>query len=214
MSAKFYSSETLTKISRVNSNETNFLDSGMNQVANKLSLQEFLSLPQSSERYEFVEGQLKPKMSPKYKHASSQGQLFRLLDEWCDMSGCGRVCPEWGVVLRRNQEDWVPVPDITYVSYKRLSQEWESDEACPVLPELVIEIISPGQTFGQMTQKATDYLLAEASRVWVVDTTASSVTVFQRHSLPQTFWSDGTIEDQMLPGFVLPVSSLFAKKGE
>ena len=63
----------------------------MNQVANKLSLQEFLALPQSSDafggslcdhRYEFVDGQLKAKMSPKYKHANSQGRLFRLLDEW------------------------------------------------------------------------------------------------------------------------------------
>ncbi len=78
----------------------------------------------------------------------------------------------------------------------------------------MIEIISPGQTFGQMTQKATDYLLAGASRVWVVDTIAQSITVFQRDNLPQTFWSDGAIEDPLLPGFVLPVSSLFAKRGE
>ena len=186
----------------------------MNQVASKLSLQEFLALPQSSDRYELVGGQLKQKMSPKYKHASSQGRLFRLLDEWCDLCGSGRVCPEWGVVLQRKEEDWVPVPDLTYVSYQRLPQEWDKDEACPVMPELVIEIISPGQTFGQMTQKATDYLLAGVDRVWVVDTTASSVTVFQRDSLPQTFWSDGTIEDPLLPGFLLPVAHLFAKKGE
>jgi Uma2 family endonuclease len=104
-------------------------------------------------------------------------------------------------------------PIAPYVSYKRLPQEWESDEACPVLPELVIEIISPGQTFGQMTQKATDYLLAEASRVWVVDTQAQSVTIFQRDNLPQTFWSDETIEDSLLPGFEMRVSPLFTKKG-
>ena len=186
----------------------------MNQVASKLSLQEFLALPQSNDRYEFVGGQLKQKMSPKYKHALIQGRLFRMLDEWCDLCACGRVCPEWAVVLRRNEEDWVPVPDLTYVSYQRLPQEWDKDEACPVLPELLIEIISPGQTFGQMTQKATDYLLAGVDRVWVVDTIASSVTVFQRDKLPQTFWSDETIEDALLPGFVLLVSSLFAKKGE
>ncbi len=47
----------------------------MNPVANKLSLQEFLALPQSNERYEFIEGQLSLKMSPKYKHANLQGRL-------------------------------------------------------------------------------------------------------------------------------------------
>ncbi|WP_277878045.1 Uma2 family endonuclease [Leptolyngbya sp. FACHB-261] len=44
-----------------------------------------------------------------------------------------------------------------------------ADEACPIAPELVIEIISPGQTFGEMTQKATDYLSAGVLRVWIVD---------------------------------------------
>jgi Uma2 family endonuclease len=50
--------------------------------------------------------------------------------------------------------------------------------------------------------------------VWVVDTIAQSITIFQRDKLPQTVWSDGMIEDPLLPGFVLPVSRLFAKKGE
>lgn len=186
----------------------------MSGMASKLSLQEFLNLPQSGDRYELVAGQLKQKMSPKYKHSTLQLRLLIALNSWCEQHLCGRVLPEWGVVLHRNSEDWVPVPDLTYVSYQRLPQEWDLDEACPVLPELVIEIISPGQTFGQMTQKATDYLLAGVDRVWVVDPLAQSITVFQRDSLPQTFWSDGTIEDPLLPGLRLPVSRLFAKKGE
>ena len=186
----------------------------MNQVASKLSRQEFLALPQSSDRYEFVGGQLKQKMSPKYKHSTLQLRLLMALNSWCESLLCGRVRPEWGVVLRRNSEDWVPVPDLTYISYERLQEEWDEDEACPVLPELVIEIISPGQSFGQMTQKATDYLLAGVDRVWVVDTQAQSVTIFQRDNLPQTFWSDETIEDSLLPDFEMRVSRLFTKKGE
>ena len=50
--------------------------------------------------------------------------------------------------------------DLTYVSYHRLAADWLEDEACPVIPELVIEIISPGQTFGDMIDKATYYLQA------------------------------------------------------
>lgn len=139
----------------------------MTPIANKLSLQDFMALPESGDRYELIEGKLKPKMSPKYKHATVQGRLFRLLDDWCNQLDCGRVRPEWGVVLRRQEvvaslpyngsehgddlEDWVPVPDLLYVSYERLGVDWEEDEPCPVLPELVIEIISPGQTCGELT---------------------------------------------------------------
>jgi len=158
----------------------------MSRTASKLSLQEFLDLPESNDRYELVGGKLKLKVSPKYKHSTLQLRLLVTLNQWCDQLGHGRVRPEWGVVLRRQQEDWVPVPDLTYVSYKRLPEEWDEDEPCPVLPELVIEIISPGQTFGELTQKATDYLLAGVDRVWVVEPKAQSVTIFRRDELAQT----------------------------
>jgi len=93
------------------------------------------------------------------------------------------------------------------VSYEQLPQAWNEDEPCPVVPELVIEIISPGQTFGEMTEKATDYLLAGVDQVWVVDTKARSLTIFERDSLPQTIRSHSSIS--ILPGFVLNVADLF-----
>lgn len=182
----------------------------MNRTTSKLSLQEFLSLPESNDRYELVEGRLQPKMVPKYKHSTLQLRLLLALNQWCDQQECGRVRPEWGVVLQRQQEDWVPVPDLTYVSYERLPVTWEEDEPRPVVPELVIEIISPGQTFGELTEKATDYLLASVDRVWVVDTKAQSVTMFRSDDLAQTIRVDGTISDPLLPGLVLPVASLFS----
>ena len=66
----------------------------------------------------------------------------------------GEIGVEWAVKLIRQRRDWVPVPDVLYVSYERLSPDWNEDEACPVVPELVIEIISAGQTFGQLAAKA------------------------------------------------------------
>jgi Uma2 family endonuclease len=65
-----------------------------------------------------------------------------------------------------------------------------------------------------MTQKATDYLLAGVSRVWVVDTKAQSVTVFSTDELPQTILSDRTITDILFPQLSLPVASLFAQTTE
>ena len=129
------------------------------------SLQEFLNLPESDDRFEFIDGEIAPKVSPKYKHSIGQLRLLLALNQWCESGERGRACPEWSVVLKRNGVDWVPIPDLTYVSYKRLPVEWDEDLPCPVLPELVIEIISPGQSFGEMTSKATDYLLAGVDRV-------------------------------------------------
>ena len=41
---------------------------------------------------------------------------------------------------------------------------------------------------------------------------AQSVTIFQRDKLAQTVWNEGVITDPLLPGLVLPVSQLFARR--
>ncbi len=157
----------------------------MSLVKNRLTIEEFQALPEVDLTYELVEGEAIPKMSPKRFHSRVTGALFILLNQWSQERG--EVNLEWAIALKRKGEDWMPVPDLTYVSYERLPKEVMEDEACPIPPELVIEIISPGQTFGQLAEKATDYLEAGVSRVWVVDPQARSITVFYPAAPPRTY---------------------------
>lgn len=182
----------------------------------RLTLEEFLALPEGDITYEFVNGEAVPKykddeMSPKFFHSTVQKTLLILLDQ-C-FHNQGRVEVEWAVKLKLQNQDWIPVPDLTYVSYHRLPADWLLDEACPVPPELVIEIISPGQTFGEIAEKATDYLKADVSRVWVVDTKARTVTVFASSSLPITYRFDQVITDDLLPGLEITPNAIFQRAG-
>ncbi|WAL58620.1 Uma2 family endonuclease [Thermocoleostomius sinensis] len=174
-----------------------------------LTLQEYLTIPAGDVAYELVDGQAIAKVSPKFFHAGSQKILLRLLDDWCEQQQCGQVYPEWGITLKRNEVDWVPVPDLTYVSYDRLPDSWAEDAPCPVPPELAIEIILPDQTFGEMTEKATDYLSAGVSRVWVVDPRAKSITVFYPDAPPRTYTGETVLTDVLLPGLELTVRQAF-----
>ncbi|NEO58518.1 MAG: Uma2 family endonuclease [Okeania sp. SIO3B5] len=185
----------------------------MVQTKNRLTLEEFLKLPPGEEdiTYELIEGEATPKMSPKYFHSKLTRTLLYLIDEWCE--GKGQVCPEWAVKLTCKGKDWVPVPEILYVSYERLSPEWIADEACPVLPNLVIEIISPGQTFGQLMAKAQDYLDAGVLRVWVVDSKARSITVFYPDAPPETYMGEIPLIDSLFEGLELTAEQVFSKAG-
>jgi Uma2 family endonuclease len=87
------------------------------------------------------------------------------------------------------------------------------DEACPTAPELVIEIISPGQSFGDLAEKATDYLKAGVSRVWVIDSQARSITVFYPDAPPQTYRGTVPITDTLLPGLQLTAQQVFQQAG-
>jgi Uma2 family endonuclease len=179
----------------------------MIQSNRKLTVEEFFTLSVSDVAYELIEGQAVTKMSPKRFHAGIQKALLILMDAWA--KNRGHLYPEWAVKLKRNNEDWIPVTDITYVSCDRLSIDWIEDEACPVAPELVIEIISPGQTFGGLTQKATDYLAAGVLRVWIVDSQERSVTVFYPDAPPRTYTKSSTITDSILEGLELTPQQIF-----
>lgn len=176
-----------------------------------LTLEEFLALPEDDVACELVDGQAIPKMSPKYFHSVVQGALLILIQSWCQ--GKGRICSEWAIVLTRRGRDWVPVPDLTYISFERLPAEWVKDEPCPTLPELAIEIISPGQTFGELAEKATDYLAAGVTRVWVIDSQAKSITVFYPDAPPQTKRGKASLSDSLLPELELTPQQIFRQAG-
>jgi Uma2 family endonuclease len=174
-------------------------------ITKKLTKTEFWALADASDlTYELIDGIAVAKMSPKYFHAKSTLAFVNILDQWSDKRG--RLGVEWAFDLNENS---TPVPDLIYVSFDRLPESWNENEACPVPPELAIEIISPGQTFGQMTRKASSYLAGGVLQVWVVDPAAQSVTVFYPDRAPTTYISSEVIVDNLFPGLSVEIDRLF-----
>lgn len=172
-----------------------------------LTLEEFWALPEGETAYELVNGEAIPKVSPKYFHSTLQKALLTLIYAWC--KGKGRILLEWAVRLKRNDRDWVPAPDLTYVSYERLPRSWRRNEACPIPYDLAIEIISPEQTFKQLADKAKDYINARVIRVWVVDPEAFSITVFSCDASSQIYTGNDKIVDTLLLGLELTPQLVF-----
>ena len=177
----------------------------------KFTLQQFLALPEGDITYELVEGEAIPKMSPKRFHSRLAVTLCILLKNWSQERG--EVGIEWAITLKRNSRDWVPVPDLLYISYQRLPLDRFEDEACPFPPELAIEIISLGQSFGDAREKATDYLKAGVARVWLVDSKAKSITVFYPDAPPQTKRGQDSLSDEVLPELETTVEEVFQNAG-
>ena len=80
-------------------------------------------------------------------------------------------------------------------------------------PELVVEIISPDQSFGSITEKALDYLAAGVLRVWIVDPSSQSITVFMPDTVPQLYRDQRVLDDAQLPGLVLTAQQVFQRAG-
>ncbi|WP_096595242.1 Uma2 family endonuclease [Calothrix sp. NIES-2098] len=183
----------------------------MTQIKSQITLQEFLALPEEDITYELVDGEAKAKMSPKRFHSRLTGAIYTLL--LLGAQNLGEVGIEWAVTLKRQGRDWVPIPDLLYVSYSRLASELIEDEPCPIPPDLVIEIISPDQSFGEMSAKATDYLDAGVMRVWVVDARAKTITIFYPDARPQTKSGEDSLEDSLFAWLQITPQQIFQQAG-
>ncbi|MEM1168397.1 MAG: Uma2 family endonuclease [Cyanobacteria bacterium P01_H01_bin.35] len=185
----------------------------MVQINNQLTLQEFLEFPPGDGDiiYEFIDGKAVAKMSPKKFHSKLTRALLYLIDEWCQ--GKGEVYPELAVKLTKKGKDWMPVPELLYLAAEGFPEDWEEDVPCYVPPNLVIEIISLGQTFGQLIAKARDYLDGGVLRVWVVDSKARSITVFYPDAPPQTYMGNSLLIDSLFEGLELTAEQVFNKAG-
>ncbi len=174
---------------------------------NELSLEEFLNLPQESGIYELIDGEAVFKVSPKEFHSTLTFALTTLLSRWA--KGRGRVRLEWAIALHRNGKPWAPTPDVTYVSYERLPRSVFRNHACPVAPELVIEIISPDQTFKQLEAKAKDYFIAGVLRVWIADPEDMSISILFPDGTNLFFTGDTKIVDAVVPELDLSAQMIF-----
>lgn len=179
-----------------------------------LTLEEFLSLPDGDITYELKNGQAIAKMAPKRIHSRLQPILWLILDTWGSEKNCplkGEAYTEWSIRLKQNGKDWCPVPDVTYISDAKLTDITLQNEACPVPPELVVEILSPGQSFTEMAQKALDYLTAGVERVWIVSDRQRSLTIFAMDTAPITYFDHQPVEDSLFPDLNFTVQELFQK---
>jgi Uma2 family endonuclease len=106
----------------------------------------------------------------------------------------------------------VRIPDLSFVSWDRVSaDEWPDEPVPNLVPDLAVEVISRGNTKGEMTRKLRDYFEAGVIEVWYVYRKTQSIEVSSSTTKLRRFFKEGTLTGSaVFPGFSLPLSRLFA----
>jgi Uma2 family endonuclease len=107
----------------------------------------------------------------------------------------------------------VRIPDITFISWAQMpSREYPTEPIPKLHPDLAVEVLSEGNTPGEMRRKLREYFGSGARLVWLVDPADRTVQFFtapdQMKSLTETDTLDG---GRVLPGFRLSLKRLFAR---
>jgi Uma2 family endonuclease len=107
----------------------------------------------------------------------------------------------------------VRIPDVAFISWDRLPNRRVPSEPIPnVAPDLAVEVLSAGNTPGEMARKRQDYFAAGVHLVWQVDPRTRTVEVVTAHD-QSTIRHETHILDggTVLPGFTVPLQELFAE---
>jgi len=176
------------------------------------TIDEYMCLAESGERYELVNGRLSPMAPTSWEHGDVGGLLTIYLGQYVLQHGLGRVsAAETAFVLNAETRD-VRAADIAFVAAARIPRILDPGPI-PFPPDLVVEVISPSDRLIEVRKKARAYQRAGIPLVWVVNPRPRhrSVQVYHPADLrPVTLGGDDHLDgEDIVPGFTLPIRTLF-----
>jgi Uma2 family endonuclease len=167
------------------------------------------SLPSGDVCYELKDGNLIIMAPPGDSHGRRQAKIIHFLVMFGENQGHGEARGEVGIVLRR-EPDRVVGADAAFVLSKSLPVRKSPEGYLETIPELVVEVRSKNDFRPEIASKIEEYFDAGVELIWVIDSDARIVTAHRRGMPDQTFQQTETLTCYLIPGFALPIASLFA----
>lgn len=134
-----------------------------------------------------------------------------LLGQFVTAQNLGIIAGEAGML--QLLPDQIRIPDVSFVSHERLKGSGFPDEAAPLFaPDLVVEIISRGNTREEMQRKLQEYFAAGVRAVWYIyPETRRVLNYSSAESVIELTENDMLDGGTVLPGFSMELKSFFAK---
>lgn len=178
--------------------------------ASRIYVAEDLESMPNGDRYEIINGELQERVMSSW---SSQIALLIgfLLESWSRTGHPGFVMgSDGGYTIFPWTAGDLRMPDVSYISRSRVkglpARGW-----LDIPPDLAVEVVSPTDSASAIHDKAVDYIRAGVPLVWVVFPSSRTVEAFRAtEPLRQVFQESDVLKDEeVLPGFAVPVSELF-----
>jgi Uma2 family endonuclease len=167
---------------------------------------------EEGKRYEIVEGELFVSTQPHWLHQKTSGRIFAALDQWSAETGHGDTVEAPGVIF---DDENAVAPDVVWVSRERLPSVLGEDGKLHDVPDLAVEVLSPGATNIRRDREAKLrlYSVRGVREYWIADWQTKSVQVYRREKAALKLVATLHVEDELtsalLPGFTVSVTRLF-----
>lgn len=151
----------------------------------KLTLEEFLKLPETKPGSEYIDGKIFQKPMPTTRHSRLQSKLVSTVNEAAEDKQVACAFPE----LRCTFGGRSIIPDIAVPQWEHIKFDENGERIDDVLiaPDWVIEILSPDQSSNRVTGNILHCLTCGCRLGWIVDPDDRSILVFQPNQQPRLF---------------------------
>lgn len=170
-------------------------------------------LPQDGKRYEIIDGELFAAYAPHWGHQKTCVRIASFLDMWSLETGAGEAASGPGILF--SEADNV-IPDVAWVSKDKLPVALNESGHLIESPDLAIEVLSLGaQNIRRDRElKLRLYSVQGVREYWILDWRLKQVSVYRRTDaqlmLVATLTEEDVLTSPMLPGFLCPLTKLFA----
>lgn len=175
-----------------------------------LTADDLLRLYGEGVRGELIRGVLCETMSTGRKHGLIVGKLTYSLGAIVYPQGLGSVMASDSGVLLEREPDTVREPDIAYFSVDTMPLGDDSDGYADVIPDLVVEVVSPSDTWQSVHDKAMMWQSFGVRLVWVAFPDERMVNVYSPDGAMFTLNESDTLDGgDVLPQFSCAVRDIF-----
>ena len=168
-----------------------------------MTLEEFLE--SDLEGYEYIKGEIIRMPAASLEHGIICSKVYLSLALYVQEHQLGIVVtPDTGFQVGER----VLKPDVAFLSTDSLPDD--HSRACPVPPDLAVEVVSPSDAFQRVIDKAFAYLEAGTQIVWVLEPRSKTIMVFRSEIDIKTLTRKDTLTgEDVVEGFSCPVAQLF-----
>jgi Uma2 family endonuclease len=166
----------------------------------------------TGQRYELVRGELVEMALTSSEHGYIELNLAATLRSFVREHALGKVVSgEVGFVLDARETPTVRAADVAFIATQRLPGGELPKQFAQFAPDLVVEVVSPADSYSEMMRKVQDWLQAGVRLVWVVDPSAKTVAVHREGTTVRIYGEEDTLSgDDVLPGFECKVADIFS----
>lgn len=174
-----------------------------------LTTEELLRLPRGHARFELVAGELRVMEPGGAEHGRVAARAGLALGKHVLDHDLGETFGAETGFLIATDPDTVRAPDAAFLSRERVDRFGRVTGYWPEAPDLAIEVVSPGDSYTKVQEKALMWLEAGCRLVLLLEPGSATAIAYRRPGEGQALLRDDVVDcSDVVPGFAPRVAEL------